>query len=180
MKKLLAAGLAALALGVGAAQASATPIQSNWNFATSVSNYGGFQGTLTWEAADATSSAGKAKVMYGGSGGYYTLQSSNWTAAAQTYNAYVRVRPANSQSAGRAVILKIREKTPGGALVRDLSSPVTPLPPYGAGEWSDITVSMSPPTAGNKLDVRLSAYGNTSGASAVAGDGFVADWMYGE
>jgi PKD repeat protein len=139
---------------------------ANPSFEVNTSGWAGFQGSLAREAQAGAPDGSAVVRVTRSSGTYFTIDAGDNIAstAAVTYRATAWVKAATASSVGKPIQIKLRERTSGGTVVADVSSPAVNL----SNSWQQLTVQRTT-AAGNRLGVRLSHQ------SAVAGDAFFAD-----
>ncbi len=156
-------GLALLA-AVGQADTGQPPLHPNPRLDSNVAGWSSFQGSVSWQAG------GFARVAYG-SGGYVTFTDDGApavpSAQARPLHAIALVC-ASTGTTGETVQAKLRERvSAGGTVIRDVAGPAVVLGPAGA--CTTLEVNMTAPTAGRRIDFRISLTG------ADPGDVFLVD-----
>jgi hypothetical protein len=133
-------------------------------------------GWTVWEAtvsrvalSGAPHGAYVARAARAGTAGSYVLN--HWppavsqSVAGASYGGWASVRAASTSAVGRPIVLKIREMTPAGAVVREWSSPAATL----TNSFQRLEATAQAVGSGNTLDVRVSQ------SSAATGDAFYVD-----
>jgi PKD repeat protein len=142
---------------------------ANGSFEANTTGWSSWQGTLTRVALAGAPDGGWVARVARATGTGYTLNENtgvlNGTPAGTAIGASAWVAAANTQTAGRPVTLRLRERGPSGAVVREWSSPALAL----TSGFQRIEVTGVVQAAGSSIDARLSQ------ASAVAGDVLYAD-----
>ncbi len=157
---------------VSAAPPAGANLIANPSFETGLSGWGSWQASLARASATGAPDGQYVARVTRTSGTSFTLDDSastvTATVAGRTYTAAAWVRAGSTASVGKAVQLKLRERTSDGAQVADVGSPTVAL----TTAWQRLTVSRTASSAGGNLGVRVSHNAAAAG-SVLEADGFV-------
>jgi PKD repeat protein len=139
---------------------------ANPSFEVNTSGWAGYQGSLAREVLSGAPDGSAVVRVTRSSGTYFTIDAGDniTSTSAVTYRATAWVKAASASSVGKPIQIKLRERSAGGTVIADVSSPAVNL----SNSWQQLTVQRTT-AAGNRLGVRLSHQ------SAAAGDAFHAD-----
>jgi PKD repeat protein len=162
-----AQAVASQSVVVGAAGGAGNLVR-NPSFETDLSGWGSWQGTLSRVALSGAPDGAWVARAARATGTSYTLDDGpdtvSATQAGALYSASVWAAAANAATVGKPLYLRVRERTPAGALVRQWEAQVALTTAF-----KRLSVSATAQAAGNTLDVRLSQ------DAAVSGNAFYAD-----
>lgn len=137
---------------------------ANPSFESGVGDWGTWQGSLTRvELGPAAPSGTFVGKLTRTAGTAFTVDDTNptvpSTAAGASYNASAQIAAATASSVGKNSRIFLRERNSAGSVLRTVSGPTLTL----SGSFQEATASITPLSAGNKIEVYIDQSGAASG-----------------